>query len=63
MAEILADEDLEAQIKAFTLVPSEGGRFEFSVDGELIFSKKQLGRHAEEGEVIQLLRQKLGTAG
>lgn len=63
MAEILADEDLEAQINTFTLVVSDGGRFEFSVDGELIFSKKGLGRHAEEGEVIQLLRQKLGTAG
>jgi selenoprotein W-related protein len=63
MAEILADEDLETQINTFTLVVSEGGRFEFSVDGELIFSKKGLGRHAEEGEVIGLLRQKLGTAG
>jgi len=63
MAEILADQDLEARINAFTLVPSEGGRFEFSVDGELIFSKKQLSRHAEEGEVVGLLRQKLGTAG
>lgn len=63
MAEILADKDLEVQIKSFALVPSDAGRYEFSVDGELIFSKKQLGRHAEEGEVLALLRKKLGTAG
>jgi hypothetical protein len=28
-----------------------------SVDGRLIFSKKSLGRHAEPGEVIRLLRE------
>lgn len=59
MAEILADKTLEPKINAFTLVVSDGGRFEFSVDNDLIFSKKQLGRHAEEGEVIGLLREKL----
>jgi selenoprotein W-related protein len=59
MAEILADKDIERQINGFTLVVSDGGRFEFTVDDELIFSKKQLGRHAEQGEVIGLLRDKL----
>ena len=62
MKEVLGDEDLERQIGSFTLVPSEGGRFEFSVNGDLIFSKKQLGRHAEEGEVIGLLRKYLAEA-
>ena len=46
MKEVLGDEDLERQIESFTLVPSEGGRFEFSVNGNLIFSKKQLARRA-----------------
>jgi hypothetical protein len=32
------------------------------VNGELIFSKKQLGRHAEQGEVIGLLRKYLAEA-
>jgi len=59
MAEILADKTLEPQINKFTLVVSDGGRFEFSVNDDLIFSKKQLGRHAEEGEVIGLFRDKL----
>ena len=54
--EILADKDLEIKIESFNLVPSDGGRFEFSVNGDLIFSKKQLSRHAEEGEVIAALR-------
>lgn len=56
MAEILGDETIEMQVGNFRLVPSDGGRFEFSVDDKLIFSKKQLQRHAEEGEVIGILR-------
>jgi selenoprotein W-related protein len=37
-------------------VPSSGGVFDVSVDGRLIFSKKTLGRHAEPGEVANLIR-------
>jgi selT/selW/selH-like putative selenoprotein len=37
------------------LIPSGGGRFEVAVEGKLIFSKKQSKRHAEKGEVLQLL--------
>ena len=43
-----------------TLIPSEGGVFEVSVDGELVFSKYRLGRHAEPGELIQKVGDKLG---
>jgi selenoprotein W-related protein len=46
----------EYDIQALNLVPSDGGRFEVSVNGSLIFSKKQLGRHAEAGEVVGLVR-------
>ena len=38
-------------IASFTLVPSDRGRFELSVDGELIFSKVQEGRFPEYGEI------------
>lgn len=38
-------------IESLTLVPSSGGVFEVDVDGERIFSKKELGRHAEPGEI------------
>ena len=41
-------------------MPSSGGRFEITLDGEVIFSKKTLGRHAEPGEVVGLLRERLG---
>lgn len=37
------------------LVPSGGGVFEVVVDGDLVFSKKELGRHAEDGEVLPLV--------
>jgi hypothetical protein len=30
--------------------------FEVKVDGSLVFSKKALGRHAEPGEVVRLIR-------
>jgi selenoprotein W-related protein len=40
-----------------TMVPSSGGVFEVEVDGTLVFSKKALGRHAEPGEVLELIRQ------
>lgn len=62
MAEILADKEIEHKIGSITMIPSDGGRFEFSVDDELIFSKKQLGRHAEAGEVFGLLHKKLSGA-
>jgi selenoprotein W-related protein len=40
--------------------PSAGGRFEVILDGELIFSKVSLKRHAEPGEVARLVEAKLG---
>jgi selenoprotein W-related protein len=33
-------------------VESSGGVFEISVDGKLVFSKKQLGRFPEEAEIF-----------
>jgi hypothetical protein len=30
--------------------------FEVTVDGKLAYSKKALGRHAEPGEVVRLMR-------
>ena len=37
------------------LIEASGGLFEVTVDGDLVFSKKDLGRHAEEGEVLRLI--------
>jgi selT/selW/selH-like putative selenoprotein len=38
------------------LVASSGGVFEVKLDGDLVFSKKALRRHAEPGEVVGLIR-------
>lgn len=43
-------------VNSLELIPSGGGRFEVAVDGELVFSKKALGRHARAGEILGLLR-------
>jgi selT/selW/selH-like putative selenoprotein len=37
------------------LIPSSGGRFEVSRDGKPIFQKSKLGRHAQPGEILNLL--------
>ena len=37
------------------LVPSSGGVFEVTVDGELIFSKRALGRFPGDDEIIAAL--------
>ena len=39
-----------------TLKESGGGRFEISVNGNIIFSKKAESRFPEEGEVEALIR-------
>ena len=42
------------------LVTGKGGVFEVALDGELLFSKKTLKRHANPGEVVGLLEERLG---
>jgi len=37
------------------LIPSDGGRFELEVDGDLIYSKLKTHRHVEAGELPLLL--------
>ena len=43
------------------LIEGSGGVFEVVVDGDLVFSKKALGRHAEEGEVLRLIGEREST--
>lgn len=50
-------------VASFQLIPSKGGVFEFEVNGVMLFSKKQLGRHAEPGEIRQLLLDHFPTLG
>lgn len=46
----------ESIIESLSLIPSDGGRYEVVVDGKLIYSKLQTGRHAEPEEVMRLFR-------
>ena len=47
-------------IAGVELVPSGKGRFEVTLDGELIFSKASLARHAQPGEIADLVRARIG---
>lgn len=47
-------------IQELKLLPSGGGRFEVTVDGELIYSKLATGRHAAAGEIVALFQAKTG---
>jgi hypothetical protein len=42
------------------MIPSGGGRFEVALDGAPVFEKSKLRRHAQPGEVLGLLKEKLG---
>ena len=50
----------EHLIETLTLVPSDGGKFEVTVNGQLLYSKFALHRHAEPGEVLGLVRKVVG---
>ena len=49
----------EQDVETISLFPSDGGRFEVSVNDKLIYSKLETRRHSEPGEVLVLLRKQL----
>ena len=57
--EILKERDIEIYVGSWRLIPSKGGVFEVTVNGEKVFSKKELGRHAEPGEVRAAILKRL----
>ena len=58
MSELL--EHYEHVIETVTLVPSDGGRFEVTANGQLLYSKLETHRHAEPGEVLGLVKKLVG---
>jgi selenoprotein W-related protein len=50
----------EHYIGDITLIPSSGGAYEVIAGDELIFSKKELGRHATIDEVMDSLEGIIG---
>jgi len=47
-------------IERIELVSGTKGRFEVTMDGDLIYSKVATGRHAKPGEVVRLVRNRIG---
>jgi selenoprotein W-related protein len=48
-------------MRAVELQSGSGGRFEVSLDGDLVFSKKAAGRFPKPGEIAALFESKLGA--
>jgi selenoprotein W-related protein len=48
--------EFEFEIDQLILVPGKGGRFDVEVNGKMVFSKTQAGRHARTGEVVEKVR-------
>ena len=60
----LADEILgqwAPALEAVELKTGSKGAFEVQIDGEDVFSKATLSRFPAEGEIVKLLRPRLGT--
>jgi selenoprotein W-related protein len=49
-------------ISGLELRSGSGGRLEITVDDDLVFSKAELARFPEEGEVSRLVGERLGAA-
>ncbi len=58
---MLGEREFLAHIRSWNLVPASGGLFEFEVNGSLLYSKKETGRHAEDGEVRGLFEKYLAA--
>jgi selenoprotein W-related protein len=48
-------EDFEPETESITLIPSDGGRFEVTVNGRLLYSKLAANRFPAVGEVTGLV--------
>jgi selenoprotein W-related protein len=53
--------DYQHVIAELRLVTGANGVFDVRVDGDLLFSKRAEGRHAEPGEVLRLFRERYAT--
>ncbi len=47
-------------IGSLTFTTGSKGVFDVTVDGDILYSKAQTGRHAEPGEVLQLFSDRYG---
>ena len=48
------------KVQSLTLIPSRGGCFELTVDGQLVYSKLQTGEFPDERKLVAQLGQMAG---
>jgi selenoprotein W-related protein len=48
-------EEWEGRIGSIEVVPGKGGIFDVHLDGELVFTKKMIGRYPEPDDVLPLI--------
>ena len=51
--------EIQSEIASLELIPSDAGRFEWTVNGELVYSKKATGRYPELKELKEAVYAKL----
>ena len=51
--------DYQHVIDDLTVITASAGVFDVEVDGEILFSKKAEGRHANDGEVLARFREQI----
>ena len=49
-------------IEEIVLIPSKNGRYEVTIDGELVYSKAQTGKHPTNDLIIEQVGQRLRHA-
>jgi selenoprotein W-related protein len=47
-------------LERLEVIPGTGGIFDVHVDGDLVFTKKMLGRYPDPDDVLPLIRNRLG---
>ncbi len=53
-------ESYKREIKRLTLIPSDKGRFEFSINGKLVYSKLKEGVFPEESHILAAIDRTVG---
>ena len=51
--------EFEPYVSSWELIPADGGRFEVTVDGKLVYSKLKTGRHTTSDELRPLIKARL----
>ena len=52
--------EYKQKLQSLELVPSDGGCFELTIDGELVYSKLDSGEFPDEGAMMAAVGKRLG---